>query len=152
MLVIGMIWAVAVVWLLIELHNYKGLVKGLRSQVRSAEKDCSGCRVTLEEQITKLQKELAAEQVKVKLAEESVRKINNQNNELVETQNILLERIKRMYTSKPERYWVLKQDDKVNVYAHYGFDTALVKTFADDDPDYNLGLAEELKEKLEEKI
>lgn len=62
--------------------------------------------------------------------------------------------IESQVTGKPN-YYTIEQDDEsaaCRLFAEYDAVTVLIKTFATEDKDYNLGLAIELKEKLEETI
>lgn len=61
-----------------------------------------------------------------------------------------------MILNKPNKFVIMRtiesNKESRRVYAVYGGNPILLKSFDSDDQQYNQGLAEELKEKLEEKI
>jgi hypothetical protein len=141
--------AVCVGGLSIELANYRKLVKSLRNTIADLEGTCEHRELVIKQSSAHYEK-------RITMLKQDVAKLEQENISGNVTKALCnkLEEQLRALLEEPTGFAIVENFGAYKVYAKHGGDSAvtLIKVFNTDDPDYNLGLAEELKEKLEEKI
>jgi septal ring factor EnvC (AmiA/AmiB activator) len=145
--------AVGTVGLAIELANYRTLIKAQRGMIRKLEEDCDDWRS--EAEITSAKRdELDESLARAENAIKDYRGALEQHKTWLKDTMREKQAIEQQIQSGPEYYNIEQDNDSYiyRLYAVYESTHVQVKVFDTDDKDYNLGLAEELKEKLEEKI